>query len=198
MSLHRSAAPATWSRLVRALGLVGAVVVASGCQYLFGFPGDPSFPLPSTRGAYDQGVATVTIGTEPAIRLDDLSRPGTFDPSFGAEVTFRNDDGWYVQVFGASVGSSGLLGTGAYLQLDRIVDRQHWTTSDPTRCVVTVTAADETSLRGTATCKGLRWADALGGFGGGLGAAGPAYIPDQPAFDAEITFEASPTGTRVG
>lgn len=198
MSIHRGI-----SRLVGALGLAAAVVVVSGCQYLFGFPSEPPFPMPTTAGAYDQGRATITIGTDPAIALDELSRPGTFDPSFGGEATFRGDDGWYVQVYGASLGSGGLFGTGGYLTLDRIVDRQHWTTADPTRCVVTVTVADESTLRGTATCKGLRWSDALGGafgggFGGGFGANGPAYIPDQPAFDAEITFEATATGTRIG
>jgi hypothetical protein len=186
------------SRFVQALGLVAAVVVLSGCQYLFGFPSEPPFPMPSAAGVYDTGHATVVIGTDPAITFDDVSRPGTYDPSFGGEVTFRTGDGWYLQVFGASIGTGGLFGTGAYVQIDRIVDTQHWTTADPTRCVVTVTAADESALRGTATCKGLRWSDALGGFGGGFGAGGPAYIPDQPVFDAEITFEATPTGTRVG
>jgi hypothetical protein len=61
---------------------------------------------------------------------------------------------------------------------------------------VTVTKADETGLAGTATCKGLRWSDAMSmGFDSSFT---PPYIEGEPAFDAEITFEATPSDTRVG
>jgi hypothetical protein len=84
----------------------------------------------------------------------------------------------------------------AYLTIDRIVGTQHWTTLDSSRCVVTVTKADETGLAGTATCKGLRWSDALSM---GLGSSfQPPYISGEPAFDAEVTFEATPSNARVG
>ena len=80
-----------------------------------------------------------------------------------------------------------MFGGGAYLQIDRIVGTAHWTTADPSRCIVTVELADETALRGTATCKGLRWSDTLAT---GFYSMKPAYVEGEAPFDAEITFEA--------
>lgn len=169
-------------------------VAASGCQYLFGFPAEPDFSLPAASAAYGQGRATIAIaGGGPDIVLDELVRPGTYEPSLGGDVAFRNADGWHLQVLGASTGGGLVFGTG-YVQLDRVSGGQHWTIFDPTRCIVTVSAADRTALRGRATCKGLRWSDAIGG---GFSATGPTYIPDEPAFDAEITFEATPIDSRT-
>ena len=165
-----------------------AALVAGGCQYLLGYPTDPNFALPSPSAAYREGHATVSLGKQPAITLGQLSQPGTFDTMLGAEATFRGDDGWYLRIVGATAGG-GFMQT-AFIQLDRISGGEHWTTVDPSRCVVTITAADKDALRGSASCKGLRWSDAVaGGMYGGLE---PAYIDGQPAFDAEITFEATP------
>ena len=52
-------------------------------------------------------------------------------------------------------------------------------------------SADAAGTRGTASCKDLRWADALGGptFSGGYG----SYIRGEKPFDAAITFQAVPT-----
>ena len=82
----------------------------------------------------------------------------------------------------------------AFVQLDRIVGHEHWTTWDTSRCVVTISASDATALMGKATCKGLRWANALGTGSGGY----EPFIKDEPAFDAEITFQATPSATHVG
>ncbi|MGH2474136.1 MAG: hypothetical protein ACRDIL_02640 [Candidatus Limnocylindrales bacterium] len=181
-------------RVGRGVLLAGAVLVAGGCQYLLGLPTDPDFTMPTPEAVYGEGRATVKIGSDPAITLDELARPGTFDPMIGGEVTFRGVDGWSVQVLGAQVGGGFMLQPG-WIQLDRIVDGQHWTIADPTRCVLTIVAADPFALRGSATCKGLRWSDALGG---GAYMPEPAYIADQPAFDAEITFEAAPKSLQIG
>jgi hypothetical protein len=178
------------------LGLLAAVVLG-GCQYLFGFDPNippPDFSRPEPVAVYREGRATVTVGSDPAIVLEDLSDTGTFDPSFGAGATFRNADGWFVRVMGASK-LGGFLTSTAYVQLDRIVGLEHWTTADPSRCVVTIFAADATGLMGKATCKGLRWSDALGSYSATYE---PPYIKDQPAFDAEITFEATSSGKQVG
>jgi hypothetical protein len=176
-----------------------AASTLGGCSLLYGF--DPNVPpdygMPSPVAVYREGRATVTIGTDSMIVLDDVSDGGTFDPNFGAGATFSNPDGWYVRVMGATK-LGGFMSANAYVQLDRIVDRLHWTTSDPDRCVVTISAADATGLMGKATCKGLRWTDALGNWGGsGIGGYEPPYIKDEPAFDAEITFEATPSATHV-
>ncbi len=177
------------------LALLATASILGGCQYLLGYdPQAPDFAMPSPAATYREGHATVTVGEDPPIVLDQLGGGGTYEPTFGAEATFRSADGWYVRVMGA-MGSGSPFGQTAFVTLDRIVGFEHWTTSDPTRCIVTVTQADDTGLVGTATCKGLRWADALRG---NMGSLEPAYIKDQPAFDAEITFEATPTQTREG
>jgi hypothetical protein len=173
--------------------VVVATVIAGGCQYLLGIdPNDPGFTEPAPVEAYHGGRATVTVGSEPAIVLDELTMPGTFDAAWGAEASFRNADGWYVRVSGATTGG-GILGEIAYLQIDRIVDSQHWTTWDPSRCIVTIEAVDEKVLRGKASCKGLRWSDALGLGGVSIE---PTYIDGQDPFDAEITFEATAAPTQ--
>jgi len=180
------------------LGVVAASTMG-GCSLLYGF--DPNVPpgdgIPSPVAVYREGRATVTIGTDPIIVLEDVSDGGTFDPNFGAGATFSNADGWYVRVMGATK-LGGFMTSPAFVQLDRIVGREHWTTSDPDRCVVTISAADATGLMGKATCKGLRWTDALGNWGGGgTGGYEPRYIKDEAAFDAEITFQATPSATHV-
>jgi hypothetical protein len=190
--------------LRRAVARLALAVVATsilgGCSLLYGF--DPNPPpgdgMPSPVAVYREGRATVTIGTDPTIVLDDVSDGGTFDPNFGAGATFTNADGWYVRVMGAAK-LGGFMSSPAYVQLDRIVGSEHWTTQDPDRCVVTISAADATGLMGKATCNGLRWTDALGNWGGsGTGGYEPPYIKDEPAFDAEITFQATPSATHVG
>ena len=152
--------------------------------------------MPSPSAAYGQGRATIAIaGSDAEIVLDELLRPGTFEASLGGDAAFRSADGWHLQVLGASTGGGVSLFGSGYVQLDWISDGRHWTIFDPTRCVLTVTTADATALRGSATCKGLRWSDAIGG---GYSAAGPIYVPGEPPFDAEITFEAMPDPTRSG
>jgi hypothetical protein len=176
-------------RVAGVLLVLAAATVVSGCGYLFGLGSSPEFPMPTPAATYREGRATVTVGTDAPVVLDRLVSVGTFDPSFGAEAAFRSADGWTVRIMGATK-AGGMLGQSAFITIDRIVGLEHWTTYDPSRCIVTVTQADKKGLVGTATCKGLRWSDALGGS---MGALEPTYIKDQPAFDAEITFEAKPS-----
>jgi hypothetical protein len=184
-------------QFARPLFLLVAAVTLGGCQYLFGFDPSvmpPDFPRPEPVAVYREGRATVKVDSEPMVVLEDLSDTGTFDPSFGAGATFRNADGWFVRVMGASK-LGGFMTSSAYVQLDRIVGLEHWTTADPSRCIVTISAADATGLMGKATCKGLRWTDAMGSYSGTFE---PPYVKDQPAFDAEITFEATASTKQVG
>jgi hypothetical protein len=181
--------------------VAATALIASGCQYVLGLDPNtpPDFAMPSPIAVYREGRATVTIGTDPVVVLDDVSDGGTYDPTFGAGATFSNPDGWYVRVTGASR-LGAFVASPAYVQLDRIVSNQHWTTSDPSRCVVTLSTADATGLMGKATCKGMRWSDALGNWLGNGVAGGyqPPLIKDQPEFDAEITFQATPSKTQQG
>jgi hypothetical protein len=173
-----------------------AALALGGCSLLYGFNPSmpPDFGMPKPVATYRIGHAAITFGKDPAIELRELSEGGTMDPSFGASATFRNSEGWYLRIMGATKGGNSFY-TPAFMTLDRIVGSQHWTTFDSSRCVITVTRADETGLVGTATCKGLRWSDALSG---GMGALEPPYIKGEAAFDAEITFEALPSPTQVG
>ncbi len=180
---------------------IALAFLTAGCQYLFGFPpvvppGD-EFAMPSPVATFGSGQATIAIGKDAPVRLDKLAAPGTLFQSMGAEVTFHNADGWYLKVNAMRAGDtlSALLGSGGFLQLDRIVDTQHWTTADPSRCIVTVEQADAKGLRGRADCKGLRWSDALGNSFTSLQ---PTYIEGQDPFDAVITFEASPGSGQSG
>ena len=104
---------------------------------------------------------------------------------------WTNADGWSLRVNGAGMSLPNGIGTPiespAFITLDRISDGHHRTTFDPSRCIVTVAAADKTGVRGTATCRGVEWYDALDGVS--IEQPKPA---DQPEFDAEITFEATP------
>ncbi len=173
-------------------------LVVGGCQYLYGYyppvpvPSD-EFAFPSPLATYATGRATIAIGGAQPIVLDSLVTPGTFYQSFGAEAAFRNADGWYVRVSGAST-AAPMLGMAGYVQLDRVRDGRHWTTADPSRCIVTMETADTTRLKGRAECKGLRWSDAVATE---FEMTGPTYIEGEPPFDAVITFEASPTATQA-
>jgi hypothetical protein len=176
---------------------ISLAFLTAGCQYLFGYsplvpPGD-EFAMPSPIATFGTGTATITIGKNAPVRLDELPAPGTLVKSMGADVLFHSADGWYLRVSAMTTGdgSSPVFGSGGFLQLDRIVDGQHWTTADPSRCIVTVEQADAKGLRGHADCKGLRWSDALGSSFTSLQ---PPFIKGQDAFDAVITFEASPGG----
>ena len=181
--------------LVLALAMAAAVV-GGGCEYLLGYPTDPDwdeFADPSPLALFPSGSGTITIGDDPVITLDQVRSAGRLDAMFGGEVTISNGDGWYLRVAGAST-SSSMWGSTAYLTIDRVADGEHWTTADPSRCIVTIEQADERGLAGSATCKGLRWSDALGA----MMTYESDYIEGQEPFDAEITFEATPRTGSIG
>ena len=195
-----------------AAALVGAALVLSGCQYLLGpmvggpiypidpgfgsfdpgefgsfDPNEPAFSMPPPAAIYETGSATVTIG-DSVTSLDRLAAPGSLMTDYGGSALFTDGAGNYLQVYGAKPGGSTFIEP-AFLTIDRIADGRHMTASDPVGCKVTITAADTTSFAGSASCKGLRWMDALAPYG----ATGhPIYIKDLPAFDAEVAFSAKP------
>ena len=174
----------------------GFVLATAGCQYLYGFdatnPDD--FALPKPLATYVEGEATIAIDGAPEVSLGTVSSGALLDDLYGSEATWTNADGWYVRIMGAS-NSPGMFGFGGSLTLDRVVDGAHWTTFDPGRCILTIETADAKGLRGRATCKDLRWSDALGGSFSSLE---PDYIEGQDPFDAEVTFEARPSTTTPG
>ena len=186
-------------RVRRAVPIVLALfvgLIAGGCEFLYGYDptDDDAFAPPKSITTYGEGEATITIADEPAILLGTLTSGVLLDSWYGGEATWSNANGWYVRILGAGV-DGGMFGSGATLMLDRIVDNGHWTVFDPSRCIVTIEAADAKGLRGSATCKGLRWSDALGT---GTGLIDPVYIDGVDPFDAEITFEARPAKTTPG
>jgi len=182
--------------------LLGAALSLSGCQYLFG-PGaipapiggsfDPGFPpFPDASGAlpsvtFTKGTATITIAGE-AVTLDRMSGSASIAPGFGEQAGWTDGHGWYVQVFAADTGGP-VFGGSTYLSLDRIVDGHHWSVADPTHCDVTVDRSDKTGIAGSASCKGVRWADLMAGYDPN---GNPSIVEGQAPFDATITFEATP------
>ena len=187
---------------------VGALFVLSGCQYLFGaagfgpgsFPGpggsfdpgdfgsfdpnEPAFSLPPPLATYTTGSATVTIdGT--ATTLGKLTGTAATYADFGTEVTWTDGAGLYLRFAGAPAFAG--LPDSAYVVIDRIADGKHWTSSNPTACPVTVSKSNASGLSGSATCKGLRWMDALSAM-----SLDPTPIAGEPAFDVAVTFEAAP------
>ncbi len=174
--------------LAVAVGLAAPIV--SGCGLLFGYPPyDEAFPTPSVVATYRTGSATIELGDGTTIELDRLADGATLMSETGTSVRWSSPDGWHVTLQGA--GSEFGLGPAAYLQLDLVQESEHWTTAyDSSRCIVDVEVADESAVRGTATCRGVQWYDALD-QGVGWEMEGPEAL-DEPEFDAEIAFEATP------
>jgi hypothetical protein len=161
----------------------------------FGSGPGGNFPSPSPIAAYTSGSATITIKGGETIKLDKLAANSGVASLFGSNVRWTGSNGWNMRLNGAGSGAGFGPGTGGgFLTFDRIVDGQHLTTYDPSRCIVQIEVIDAKSLDGTATCKGIEWYDALDSpFGGAgpFGTSGPAEV-DEPKFDAEVTFEAFP------
>jgi hypothetical protein len=197
--------------------LVATAFILSGCQYLMGammgspivLPGgsfDPgafgSFD-PGGFGSFDPGAfgsfsppaatyktgsATVKIdGTSST--YDTLTGPASLMPDFGANAMWTDGHGHYVQVVGAKTGSPLIDSEAGFVEVEQIVDDHHWMAGDESGCTVDVTSADKTGFSGTASCKGLRWSDAMAP----VDASGnPAYVAGQAPFDLEVTFRATP------
>lgn len=176
---------------VLAVGLVMAGT--SGCTLLdlllgTGVPGfDPNAtfqPFPTAEATFTTGQATIQVAGGETLVLDELARQAgiTFD---GVHVTWENEDGWYMTYI-AYTADGGFPGS-AYLTLDRLGDKEHWVVADPTGCVTTTEQSGASGVKGTATCRGLRWADFFTAYSG---TGFPQPIASQPPFDAEITFEA--------
>ncbi len=181
-----------------ALAICGLLVafVAGGCELLMGRNGFApgfvdDFPSPSPIAAFSTGAATVAITGGETVELNELDKTSGIESMMGSNVRWTNADGWSLRVNGAGMSLPDGVGTTfespAFITLDRISDGHHWTTFDPSRCIVTVEQADKSGLRGTATCRGVEWYDALGGESNMM--PKPA---EAPKFDAEITFEATP------
>jgi len=196
--------------------LVGAAFLLGGCQYLLGLTGaappitDPGFgsfdpgdfvsfdpgdigsfdplpedSLPPPLATYTKGSATITIAGV-VTKLDTLTEPGVLYEDLGAETSWNDGNGLYVQFYSAD--PSDPTAQGGYIQLDRIRDGRHWAIADPTACAVTVKQVDPKGLSGTASCKDLQWTDTMSGFNG----IGPGVVTGEPPFDAEISFRATP------
>ncbi|HEY7737337.1 MAG TPA: hypothetical protein VH813_11130 [Candidatus Limnocylindrales bacterium] len=177
----------------RLVAVLVAALVVSGCGVLF----PPTYPMPGDESMkpiafYKQGSATLTLGDGTKLVLDKVGADSSLYDMMGANVHWTGASGWHLRLTGAA--NSG-FGSFAYLQLDRIADGQHLTIWDSSRCIIDVAKADDKAVRGTATCKGLQWSDALStSFEDPLSSA---PVAGQPKFDAEITFEAFPGGATA-
>lgn len=195
-----------WSILVV---LAPAAMLVTGCAALFpGFISSSGVDtivgegaLPSAEATYTSGRATLkmTQGTDTqTVTLGEVGAGSQLTSLVGAGVTWRNEDGWALQLMAfdpSSMGAGGLVPSGiqGQLTIERINGNDLWTTQSDTeepRCIVTVDQLTATDISGEATCKGLRWED---GFAGNqLGIGDPSYIQGQAPFDLDITFAAKP------
>ncbi len=172
-----------------------AVPWLAGCS-LLGFPpyfpGDyEDYPEPSIVSTYTTGSATLELEDGTLIELDRVASGSVFDAASGASIRWTGPDGWHLMVYGA--GADDSYGSWEYLQLDKVVDSQHWTIWDENSCAIDVDRADETRVTGAATCRGLQWTDALAM----PWATEPEPIEGEPEFDAEITFDARSEGAST-
>ena len=188
--------------------LTAAAFLVAGCF----FPslgsladlGDPG-PFPSILATYTRGSATFAItrsGTTETIALTEVGRGSQATSIVGTTVSWRNEDGWILQLTAYDVGSDfGPRPSAASsedesysgdVSLQLIADHEFWRADSygaaGNRCIVDIEEADETEVRGSATCRGLRWTD---GTVVPLNPE-PVLIEGQEPFDAEITFEATP------
>ena len=140
--------------------------------------------LPPPLATFSNGAATISIsGT--STRLDRMTEAGAIYEDSGAEASWTDDKGTYLQFYSDPEDVSTSDG---FIQLDQIKDGRHLATVDPTACIVRVTQADAKGLLGVATCRGLRWTDTMSGLNGIAPSAAPVSAP----FDATISFAATP------
>jgi hypothetical protein len=176
--------------LPHVLGVILITTGVTGCTFLDALLGqspfdpDAPFPNPSAATTFTTGSATIKLADQ-TLALDELTGGGTIAEELGINATWTNGDGWYLTFSGYE--GVGLGFESSYLSLNRIFEDQHWVTYDPSRCVTTTEHADATGITGTAICRGLEWSDWFDSFSG-LGL--PEEIEGEPAFDADITFEA--------
>jgi hypothetical protein len=191
--------------------VVLCAALGSGCQLLagagfdpdgFGIPNggvegatsgplEPTFTLPpdaasggpTAIAAYHTGRAIVVLDDGTRLELDRLNPGPHVYQQFGSQVRWSNAFGWYVTVSGA--GAEPDIGA-PYVALDHIVGGQHLTIDDPAACSVVIETATPQQLHGSATCRSLRWTDAID-----ISIDGAHRDMGLPAFNAEITFEAS-------
>ncbi len=202
----------TIGRIARLGALLFAGATATGCMYLSGLglwpyepwpDGEYPIPSPTVLATYGQGTATIVLeprGQSETVTLDQVGPGSELSNDIGANVTWRNADGWVLQLFAYNYDGYGpyppASGRDAYytgdVTLQLIADHEVWRV-DPygpsgTRCLVTVDGASSDRISGSASCYDLRWSDGTAGMPFGE----PAYVENEPPFDAEITFEARP------
>jgi hypothetical protein len=175
--------------------LAVALVMAgtSGCSLLdlllgtgFG-PLDPGGepPFPTASATFTSGTATIKLADQ-TIVLDELAGAAGVDVDLGTHVAWENEDGWYLTYVDYS--DDAFPGS-AYLTIDRIFEHEHWVIADSARCLTTTTQSGRFGVKGSATCRGAEWTDFFNAYS--FTSAGlPEPIAGEPAFDAEITFEA--------
>ena len=121
--------------------------------------------------------------------LDQLETASYVD-SYSASISWRNSDGWAINLEVFDMGVPGMDAMSSYLTLQRVSDSTLWVADNTLTgsCNIDVRETTPDSFSGVANCSGLRWADGLGSYGTNA----PDYIEGQPRFDLDVTFEAHP------
>jgi hypothetical protein len=192
---------------------ITSLLVAGGCFFPsfggfsdFGNIDDPG-PFPTVLATYAHGTASMEVtqgGVTQTIALNEVGRGSSLNSFIGSSVSWRNEDGWSLTVTSYEVGNpfapepsndaeqSHDEQYSAEISVGLIDGHEYWRADGygvaGNRCIVDVTELDKTDVSGSATCRGLRWAD------GTVSPVSiePVLIEGQEPFDAEITFEATP------
>ena len=152
----------------------------------------PSMPIFSEDVTFTTGTASLELttgATKSTVALDELVDGSQ---AYGMTTTsWRSTDGWSLRLDAFTMDD---LSYGGYNQvtIQRINGTELWTadtTYNPSACTVVVHELTDKHLQGNATCRNLRWADALSANNMSLNP--PKYIEGQAPFSVDITFEAS-------
>lgn len=172
-------------RLLVILALaIGAAPTVSGCD-LLGMPSTDDEDFGQPIATYTSGRATLVIDGR-TIVLDQVSAGPHLYRDMGADVYWFNEEGWGLRL--TSYGDGWMAGSD--ITIDR-VQTTYWSAPGYGDCRLKVERLDATGAQGSASCDGLRWVDRLRG---GSWRADEPYVEGEPAFDAEVTFEAEPAG----
>ena len=185
---------------LRVAALAALSLLISGCDLLYSYldpfglpPG--GFGPPISANQFFNGRATLEItqdGQTQILVLDGINAYSYLDASYGAGVTWQNDDGWSVTVdaYDSSLGIGVPVGGWAGdVTINRTAGRDLWTTGSYTgwsleECLVFVSELTNTKLTGWVECTKLRWVDSMN-----MSFDASAYVEGEEPFDARIDFE---------
>ena len=174
----------------RALAAVIAVALAAIIAFGYLMTRTPTTHL---LAFYPTGRATLTINDGKANVLPLASEGATLASSGSAGLTWESADGWYLNLngpfgFGAEAPASqpaAPVDANGSFQLNG-ADFGRWAGIDSKACAIIYSEVAATRIAGSISCRGLLWYD--------KSSVEHVQPVDVPAFDLDVTFEATGDG----